>query len=447
MELKSFLTQKITTATLDGELSSNELGRIVEEVETFAAENGYSLREVHDAFMENEIPILETANSTSIKLLDQTLAELELEMGSLAMGQLHASVNTTELIDELSHAPTEHLTSIAYDVYSDVESRFSSADARAYLGFLIQNTPGLLDRLNLNEREFFGDLMSQTNSHLKKIEEIWVGQTGDIGLIDVDLNGKITSEDLALYIENGTYQVKPIGERAMESLKLAKAIADAAETMGGSDVEFIDIQYVSRDEFFSDKASYNYGGTVPSEEGEKHLYYRQQFNSEFWETQGAYAGVVREDVRPSEAIDDIVLNGSEYMYECATAMVAVYYLALKNHMGAEAFDEAFQGMALSGWYMPENMREVTRDGVPSAPGERGYIENDATLEGDALGWTGENVIYVGKSDAGEPLYYGHPFGLSTEEEIISFLKEYSADSGSEPHLLTRKYRLDGAAIE
>ncbi len=447
MDLKSLLSQKLHRATLNGELSSNELAKIMEDVEHVAVEEGYSKQEVYDAFKSNTSALQKFANTQSLLLLEQFLSELNVALRPSDTYTLSDGTTLAELVTTMREVDDESITTLLYDAYEDMESRFSSAEAKAYLSYIISSSPDVVSRLDLGARELFGDLIHQTNGHLRKMEEIWVAQTGHEGLIDVDLNGVITSEDLALYIEKGEVKTESIGEPRLEALKLAKAVADAAETMGGSDVSFIDIELIKRREHLPEIWTYRKIGRVRTEDGWHRVYSRQTFNRDFWDVKDSHIGRVRDGVRPSDAIDDIVINGGEYKYECATAMMAVYYLALKNHMGADRFDAEFQNLVLAEWRRPAEVTTERFDERPSAPGSYGYIENDATAEGDALGWTGENVIYIGLSDQGEPLYYGHPFGISTADEIIDELYHYSKPNADRPDFLEFHSKLSGSVIQ
>ena len=51
--------------------------------------------------------------------------------------------------------------------------------------------------------------------------------------------------------------------------------------------------------------------------------------------------LLKDGVKPSEAIKDIFVNSSLYGTECATAMVIVFYGAIVNVFPEEVFDRVF----------------------------------------------------------------------------------------------------------
>ena len=75
-------------------------------------------------------------------------------------------------------------------------------------------------------------------------------------------------------------------------------------------------------------------------------------------------------------------------------------------------------------------------------GERGYITNwDVSSEGSRLGWSGENVVYLGNG-----LYYGHPFGIRSAEHIIKYMNGHRREGSTRPASHSTQQGVLGAKI-
>jgi len=157
--------------------------------------------------------------------------------------------------------------------------------------------------------------------------------------------------------------------------------------------------------------------------------FRESFcNKDYWDRMPDGGFALKASVRPSEAIRDIYKNSHKYGTECATAMLIVYYKALLEVFGDEAFDDTFTGIYLMNWHRIEPLlREV---GFMSKakiflPGDRRYFKNPdvdpATPE-----LQGENVI-----DLGGGYYYGHGFGRHRAETFIRLLNQNRTEDADE----------------
>ena len=74
---------------------------------------------------------------------------------------------------------------------------------------------------------------------------------------------------------------------------------------------------------------------------------------------------------------------------------------------------------------------------PTVPGWR-YLYRDFVLPGDRVQflnpgaddpWGGENAIYIGVDDSGEPQYFAHPFGIVTADTILAELADAFVNQG------------------
>jgi len=151
-------------------------------------------------------------------------------------------------------------------------------------------------------------------------------------------------------------------------------------------------------------------------------------NEEYWDRMPDGGFALKASAKPSEAIRDIYRNSHKYGTECATAMLIVYYKALLEVFGDEAFDNTFTNIYLMNWHRIEPLlREVGLMGRADIylPGDRRYFKNpDVDPETPEL--QGENVI-----DLGGGFYYGHGFGRQRADTFIRLLNRSRADDADE----------------
>lgn len=155
-------------------------------------------------------------------------------------------------------------------------------------------------------------------------------------------------------------------------------------------------------------------------------------NPAYWKRVWDGGFVLKDDVKPSEAIADIFHNGSEYGTECATALMIVYYGALLNTYGEALFNKTFPKIELMNWHHIDKLlwevgniqkREVY------LPGDRRYFSNpDVDLLTPE--WQGENTI-----DLGNGTFYGHGVGIYKAEAIIQALNKHRMENADESAVL------------
>ncbi|MCL2036338.1 MAG: protein-glutamine gamma-glutamyltransferase [Oscillospiraceae bacterium] len=143
-------------------------------------------------------------------------------------------------------------------------------------------------------------------------------------------------------------------------------------------------------------------------------------NEDYWNRAGNGGWNMKQNVKPSEAVNDIFDNGWRYSTECATAMEIVYYKAILEVYGDELFDKTFTTIYLMDWDIRDpllrkvgRMEDVGSEGL--LIGDRAYFANPDHAP-DLPQWQGENVIVLE-----DGLYYGHGIGLNTAENIIKSL--------------------------
>nr|WP_216620946.1 protein-glutamine gamma-glutamyltransferase [Brevibacillus borstelensis] len=138
-------------------------------------------------------------------------------------------------------------------------------------------------------------------------------------------------------------------------------------------------------------------------------------NERFW-VRTDYGGcMLRPEVPPSIAIEDIFRNGHAYAFECATAMVIILYHAVLQTIRRADFDQLFRGILLYDWRYDQDLRLTTEQTRTFLPGDILYFENPE-YRLDEPEWQGENAV-----DLGNGRYFGHGIGVETAEGILHHL--------------------------
>jgi len=141
---------------------------------------------------------------------------------------------------------------------------------------------------------------------------------------------------------------------------------------------------------------------------------------------------LRDDVKPSDAINDIYANGTLYAFECATAILIIMYKAVLDVLGAELFDRHFQELYLRDWHSDSELRlVVTNNKLAAYPGDVVYFKNP-DHDPEMPEWQGENAVMLGNG-----LYFGHGLGIETADKIIATLNTLRI-----PDSTTSAYMLD-----
>jgi protein-glutamine gamma-glutamyltransferase len=159
---------------------------------------------------------------------------------------------------------------------------------------------------------------------------------------------------------------------------------------------------------------------------------KSKCNTDYWQRTDEGGFLLKEDIKPSDAIKDIFINSSEYGTECGTAIVIIYYKALVDLLPEELFNEMFPIIYLLDWqYISRNLHIEQYDNVTEFfPGDCQYFKNPdvnpATPE-----WQGENVINLGNGT-----YFGHGIGIKSANGIIKALNKNRKRGATESAFLT-----------
>ncbi|WP_010631249.1 protein-glutamine gamma-glutamyltransferase [Sporolactobacillus vineae] len=148
-------------------------------------------------------------------------------------------------------------------------------------------------------------------------------------------------------------------------------------------------------------------------------FYYSACNEHFWTLTGDGGFELNRGVSPADAIDDIFKNGEQYAFECATAMMIIFYKALIDTIERERFNQTFQHLFLWDWqnhpFFP--LRNAYHVGA-GIPGDVRYFKNPQ-VNPQTPQWQGENVV-----DLSGRLYYGHGIGILPAEQMIAELNKY-----------------------
>ncbi|MFF2879078.1 protein-glutamine gamma-glutamyltransferase [Gottfriedia sp. NPDC057991] len=147
------------------------------------------------------------------------------------------------------------------------------------------------------------------------------------------------------------------------------------------------------------------------------VFTRSQCNPMYWQLMRTGAFQLRPGVKPSDAINDIYFNSSFYAFECATAMVIIYYHAVLNLIGENLFNQIFQNIYLYGWHADPDLGISAQYSDRILPGDIVYF-NNPEFNPLTPEWRGENAVVLG-----DGTFFGHGLGIMTAEQMIFSLNK------------------------
>lgn len=178
----------------------------------------------------------------------------------------------------------------------------------------------------------------------------------------------------------------------------------------------------------------NSANALNESEVEFSVFQTSKFHSVYWsKTSRGY--MLKPNVLPSDAIKDIFHNGSEYGFECSTAIVVIFYYAVLQSIDERAFNRLFNHLLVWDWSYDEDLGIITKVGSDFIPGDVMYFYNP---DYHNPVWIGENVVFLG-----EDKYFGHGIGIGTAEEMIKALNTLrKTDATRSAHLIHQHSRLN-----
>ncbi|GAE34459.1 protein-glutamine gamma-glutamyltransferase [Halalkalibacter akibai] len=152
-------------------------------------------------------------------------------------------------------------------------------------------------------------------------------------------------------------------------------------------------------------------------------------NPAYWTLTNTGGFLLRPDVEPSDAILDIYGNSSLYAFECATAIIIIYYQAILKSIGQSQFNAFFQNIYLYSWHTDPDLELQILYSDQFLPGDVVYF-NNPDFHPDTPWYRGENAVVL--SDG---TFFGHGFGIMTAEEMIEFLNSQRFPGSVQPAYL------------
>ncbi len=145
------------------------------------------------------------------------------------------------------------------------------------------------------------------------------------------------------------------------------------------------------------------------------VFAKSSCNPQYWHLTSTGGFLLLDGVKPSDAIQDIYMNSSQYAFECATAMVIIYYHAVLNLIGESLFNQLFQNIYLYSWHADPDLGLTSNYTDRFLPGDVVYFKNP-DFDPQTPQWRGENAVILG-----DGTYFGHGVGIKTAEQIIHAL--------------------------
>lgn len=232
-----------------------------------------------------------------------------------------------------------------------------------------------------------------------------------------------------IVIAGNTVQPESIGEFAPGSIEgiILNALASSSSKNAYDSADQLKFELTMRREIIeASKQLYRSGLGFE-------IFRETRCNPDYWKRTAEGGFLLKDGIRPSQAIMDIYKNSSKYGTECATAMMIVYYKALLTIYGEDLFDRTFPKIELMNWHHIDRLLQevgyISKRDV-YLPGDRRYFANP-DVDPLTPEWQGENVI-----DLSGGKYYGHGIGIHDAEAIVRALNENrSEDADESAHLL------------
>ncbi|MDE3838289.1 protein-glutamine gamma-glutamyltransferase [Bacillus methanolicus] len=163
------------------------------------------------------------------------------------------------------------------------------------------------------------------------------------------------------------------------------------------------------------------------------------FNPAYW-IRGNRGYLLRYDVQPADAIEDIFINSQYYGFECSTAIVIIFYKAVLESIDRRIFNYLFQNLLVWDWNYDRDLQIITLPGDDFIPGDVVYFYNPDFKQPI---WMGENAVFLGDGK-----YFGHGIGIRTAEQMVEALNTRRRENAKRTAYLLEQYsRLNFSTLE
>ncbi|RDW22099.1 protein-glutamine gamma-glutamyltransferase [Oceanobacillus chungangensis] len=153
-------------------------------------------------------------------------------------------------------------------------------------------------------------------------------------------------------------------------------------------------------------------------------------NPKYWLLTDAGGFRLRDDVEPADAIRDIYKNSSLYAFECATAIIIIYYYAVLNSINEHSFNQLFQNLYLYSWHSDSDLGIHDIHTSHFLPGDVVYF-NNPNFNLETPWWRGENAVVLE-----DGTYFGHGIGIRNAEQMIQALNKTRMPGSNQSAYLT-----------
>jgi protein-glutamine gamma-glutamyltransferase len=140
-------------------------------------------------------------------------------------------------------------------------------------------------------------------------------------------------------------------------------------------------------------------------------------NKKYWNRLSNGGFLLKQNLRPSVALLDILKNGKLYAFDCSTGIAIVLYLATLYSIGTTRFDQLFSPLYLMDWQFDNNLQLTQKYGEDFLPGDVLHFNNPDVNPKESH-WRAENVIFMADDQ-----FYGHGVGIKKANTIIDFLNK------------------------
>ncbi|RDW20349.1 protein-glutamine gamma-glutamyltransferase [Oceanobacillus arenosus] len=140
-------------------------------------------------------------------------------------------------------------------------------------------------------------------------------------------------------------------------------------------------------------------------------------NPQYWQLTEAGGFRLRDDAEPSDAIRDIYKNSALYAFECATAIIIIYYHAVLGSIDEHLFNQLFRNLYLYSWHSDSDLGIHDIKTSHFLPGDVVYF-NNPDFNRETPWWQGENAVVLE-----DGTYFGHGIGIEKAEQMIQALNK------------------------